>query len=629
MNQEQQQQVAELCSPLKEDIGPYLKAIVVYGSAARKERVEGSDIDVLILLDDTRSDFDDGVYRKGKQLVNQIQEDAPDELDLHFQPPKPLSSWWDLLISGEPWVMTSMTDAQAIYDPSGYIQLTKRLIEEGEMHGTTERAQRLMKRSRKKVKKTRKLLLEDVTAELLHAMTESAQAVLMYYGHPPPAPTHVAEELEENFVEGEDLLSPRAVGDYRAFYELTERIDHGKLTEFTAKELDKYLNQAMAFIKAMATLFDDLEQQKHADIVSTSHEQAVQLCAEALEEQGVDVPMDEEETVQRFKEVFVDEGHVSPEYWNLLQKILENKEALDQGELDKKAEEDIYYSRAHLRDFESAVRDVISQEEPPAFLESTETTESDDHGSVEVIKTYCDEILDEYEDVVKAIWLLTVEDLQETKDATVVILFDDVVAHDITFHDFQDTVATLTTQFEQDRDIDFHPTFYALSDYWNLIRHGSPVTFSEIREGIPVYDPTGFFLPLKKLLKAGKIPGTKEAMRSLLMNAPKRAMKVKKRYKSQILEQLYNASVDAGQAALIVNGVSPPVQKKLADELELHLVQDDIMHQTDVDRCRNVITLWKDYEHGEIDSLSGEQLDEAMDDALTFIEASSDVLENA
>lgn len=625
MNEEQRQQIEELCEPLKDEIGPYLKAIVIYGSAARKERVEGSDIDILVLVDDTRPEFDKTVYSRAKNLVKQVEDEAPDELDLHFQPPKPLSSWWDLLISGEPWAVTSMKDAQPVYDSSDYVTLTQRLLEDGEMHGTQERAQRLMKRSREKVQKTRRFLMEDVTAELLSAMTESAQAVLMYYGRPPPSPNHVAEELEKNFVDGEELLSIRAVEDYRAFYELTERIDHGQLTDFTAAEMDKYLHQSMAFIKAMATLFDKLETQKHEDIVSSAHEEALALCKEALEEQGVDLPTDDDELLEQFKTVFVEEGMISGEYWNLLQQIVANKSALEQGDLENMSEKEIYSSRAHLRDFASALQDSLSREEPPQILETSE----DEETNVDMVKTYCDQVLDEYEDVVKAIWLLSIEDIKKTNDMTVVILYNDLVAGDVSMRELKAGVRSITDAFEQEKDIDLHPTFYALSDYWNLVRHGSPVTFSEIREGIPVYDPTGFFLPLKKLLSAGKIPGTKEAMRALLMNAPRRAMKVKNRYRARILEQLYNAVVDAGQAALIVEGVSPPVQKKLAQELEIHLVDTGVLQPRDVERCDGVITLWKDYEHSDSKELDGDTLDQAMDDTIKFIETVEELLEQA
>ncbi len=638
MDSQQLQEIDDMFQPVKDEAGPVLKAVMIYGSAARKEHVSGSDIDILVIVDDTHPKFDKKQYDAVKQQVREVEDDAPDEFDLHIQPPKPLSKWWDLLISGEPWAVTSMRDAQPVYDPSGYIRLTQRLLREGELHGTEERAQRLVKRSREKYMKTRRLLLEDVTSELLQAMTESAQAVLMYYGRPPPSPDHVAAELETAFVEDEELLSQQAVQDYRSFYALTERIDHGRLTEFTASEMDEYLQQAMAFIKAMATLFDKLETRKHEDIVTSAHDEALTLCERALAEEGVNLPTDEDATLERFKAVFVESGDVSEEYWRLLQQIMETKDALDRGDLKDMADEDIYASRAHLQDFRSAVDNVLSGNEEPVLLDTAEqdgtenthtgTADTEKPSVVDQVKACCDDVLDHYDDVVKAIWLLTVEDLAETDTVTLVVLFDDVAAEDVTLEDFEETVQTITAAFNAEHDITVNPTFYAVSDYWNLVRHGSPVTFAEIREGIPVYDPAGFYLPLKKLLDAGKIPGTKEAMRSLLMNAPKRTMKVEKQYRGKILEHLYNAVVDAGQAALLVHGVSPPVQKKLADELETHLVSDDALSSRDVERCDTVISLWKQYEYGEVEKLEGETLDEAMEDTIRFIEATEELLES-
>lgn len=174
--------------------------------------------------------------------------------------------------------------------------------------------------------------------------------------------------------------------------------------------------------------------------------------------------------------------------------------------------------------------------------------------------------------------------------------------------------------------ITVHPTFYDLTDYWNLVRHGSPVTYSEIREGIPLYDPSGFFLPLKKLLDKGKIPGTKEAMRSLIAKAPRRINKIEKKYKAQVIEQMYNAVVDAGQAILIVHGVAAPVQKDVPDTLQRHLVDEGILSERDVEQCRNVISYWKDYEHDEIERIEGEDLNDVLKDAEAFIETAEHIL---
>lgn len=625
MNEEQQAEIRELCEPIMEAAGDYVKAVVIYGSATRKDRVEGSDIDILVLVDDTKKGFDKEAFNTVKDAIDDVKDDA--DMDLHFQPPKPLSQWWDLLISGEPWAVTSMEDAQAIYDPSDYIRLTQQLLDEGAMHGTEERAQRLMKRSRKKVRTMRQLLLEDVTAELLKAMTEAAQAVLMYYGRPPPSPDDVGEELRKNFVEGEELLSPRAVEDYRDFYELTERVDHGTLTEFSGRELDTYLNQAMAFIKAMAALFDKLETEKQEGIITESHQEAVEVCREALEEAGVDVPTEDAQVLNRFKEEFVDAGRVSEGYWELVMEIEEKKDLLDAGKLGEMSEEEIYSSRVNLREFETALTNILEHGNLPAMLDDEDG--KDEEGPMDAVKGYCDALLDEYEDVVKAVWLLSREDLKETHGVTVVILYNDLDASEThTRRDLHRAAQRLSEETRTEKGLDIHPTFYDLTDYWNLVRHGSPVTFSEIREGIPVYDPGGFFLPLKKLLSQGKIPGTKEAMRSLIGKAPRRVIKVKKTYKAQIVEQLYNAVVDAGQAALIVNGVAPPVQKKLPGALRTHLVPD-MLTERDVDRCEDVITFWKDFEHGDVQEIGGDDIDRILEDTVAFIEDAEAILEHA
>lgn len=629
MDERQRGRIEELCQPLIDEMGPYLQAIWIYGSATRKDKVEGSDIDILVLLDDTKKDFSKETVQKAKSILKGIDDEAPEDLDLHFQPPKLLSKWWELLISGEPWVLTSMEDAQPIYDGSGYIHLTRELLRGGQMHGTEQRAHKLLKRSRKKIKKTRRLLLEDVTSELLRAMSEAAQANLMYYGHPPPSPDKIGDELQETFVDDEDLLPRQAVEDYRDLYRLTERIDHGRLTEFSGRELDEYLSKAFRFIKAMRELFEELEQQKQENLITESHNEMIELCREALDEKGVSVPTEDEAVLRAFKETFVEEGLISDEHWEAVKKIEGVKDALEAGKLEEMSEDEIYSSRVHLRDFESTVSNLLQDhEELPEPLEDQEDVQ-DDVTSITAIKEYTDQLLSEYEDVIKAVWILSSEDLKEATDVTAIILYNDLDDDDNRGESLEKRSRSLGAEIRSEQSIDIHPSFYRLSDYWNLIRHGSPVTFTEIREGIPVYDPSGFFLPLKKLLKNGKIPGTKEAMRSLIVKAPKRLMRVRDKYKAQILEQLYNAVVDAGQAALIIHGIAPPVQKRLPSELRTHLVPEGVMTENDVERVEDIITYWKDYEHGDIDRIKGEDLDKFMDDLSTFIDKVEDILHAA
>lgn len=627
MDKDTLEELRSVCSePLEEELGSYLKAVWVYGSAARKEQTDGSDIDILVLLDDTATGFDKEVFNKAKKLTKTIEDDD-EEHDLHFQPPKLLSHWWELVISGEPWAVTAIKDAQVLYDRSGYIALTKQLLDAGEMHGTYERAQRLMERSREKIRETNQLMLEDITSELLSAMTEAARAVLMYDGNPPPSPSKIGDRLEQTFVEEEDLLPQQAIDDYQDFYRMTEKIAHGSMTDISGDELDTYIERSIRFIQAMAKLFDELEERKQHNIIEESHTKAIELCREALDEEGVDIPEDEDAVIDRFKAVFVEEGRISEEYLAILEEIVETKAMVESEGLDDLPEKDIYSSRVHLRDFESAISSLLHGDHAPDIPAEADGTEPEQ--GLEPFKAYCDSLLEGQEHAVKAIWLLSKEDIQETDDASVIILYDDLSNDGYSQKMSLKTRAQeAATKVANEYGVTVHPTYYDLTDYWNLVRHGSPITFSEIRQGVPLYDPTGFFVPLKKLLDKGKIPGTKEAMRGLIAKAPRRINKIEKKYKAQVIEQLYNAVVDAGQALLIVHGVSAPVQTDVPDQLETHLVDKGILSKRDVDQCRHVISYWKDYEHDEIDRIEGDDLEAVLSDAEAFIETAEHILDD-
>lgn len=595
---------------LEDELGPVLKAAWVYGSAARDELKEGSDIDLLVLLDDTHEDFDKETQHRAKQLCSDISGTTEDGLELHVQPPKLLSDWWELLISGEPWAVTSLRDAQPIHDPSGYIRATQHLLRSGSLHGTEERALRLMKRSRDKIKDANTLLLEDVTSELLSAMVESAQAVLMYYGQSPPTPENIADRLQEIFVNDEELLTQRAVDDFLDFYELTERIDHGTVTELSGRDLERHLEQATGFVRAMMDLFDQLESRKQRNVVESSYDEAIDLCRRALRLHDVDPPDDDDAVIERFREYFVEEGLIREDQLDLLEHILENRALLQDEGVEDMSEEDIYSSRVYLRDLKALLSDVESQE---AF----ETAEEDRADAS--VNEFGQQLVEDAPDELQAVWQVQLED--DAGHESIILLFDDTEGMDR-----QGFADAIRDSLDEARRRDITVTIYPLTDYWNLLRHGSPITFSEIRNGVVIHDPAGFFSPLRKLLRSGKIPGTKEAMRSLIATSPKRVMRVQQSYKSQIVEKLYNAVVDAGQAVLIINGRSPPVQKKLAEDLRQYIDREDLSER-DVGRCERVIDYWKDHEHGDINDITGEDIDELLTDTTKFLEAVEELIE--
>lgn len=236
------------------------------------------------------------------------------------------------------------------------------------------------------------------------------------------------------------------------------------------------------------------------------------------------------------------------------------------------------------------------------------------------VKSYCDAVLGKYKSIIKSIWLITPEEFEKSMDLTTIILLNDVQKIDhITKRDVETVALAAERDVKAEHGIDIHPSFYLLSDYWDMIRHGSPITFSEIRHGIPVYDPSGFFVPLKKLLEQGKIPGTKEAMRALISKAPLRLKRIKYLFKVRVLEHIFCAVVDAAQAPLIFLGVSPPDPKHVAESLRIHLVDKGLLEPEYARYADEIIRYWKDVEHGKIKEIPGSNLDECLEKGVHFV----------
>ncbi len=200
-----------------------------------------------------------------------------------------------------------------------------------------------------------------------------------------------------------------------------------------------------------------------------------------------------------------------------------------------------------------------------------------------------------------------------------VMIYNDLIEENID-EDFKIAAKKIVRDVGNEKGLDLAVHFYKLTNYWNVIRHGSPIVFSEIRNGIEIYDPTGFFRPLKKLLELGRIPGTKEAMRALIISSPKRVIKVKELHKSKIISEIYDAVISAGQAILITEGVSPPIPKKIPEKLRQHLVKSNEMLEKDVVKCEEIIKVWKNYEHGNKIELEGKEIDKLVAKGMDFID---------
>lgn len=221
-----------------------LSAIYVYGSVTTKK--EANDVDVMIIVDDSLqepkqelmivlSKLSEIVARKGKE----------NNIEFHFQPIKLLSKWWYLLLEGEPWIVSSLSDPWIIYEKKGIITEASYLVKEAKNYSKQEKAERLMERSEMYIQKSRELLLNSIH-HLSEAGTEAAQILLLFDNKLILNKKKIVEELERNYIK---VIGADIIGNYKEIVDLEEKMEAGFLSEFTAENLDYYLDKIKKFIE--------------------------------------------------------------------------------------------------------------------------------------------------------------------------------------------------------------------------------------------------------------------------------------------------------------------------------------------------------------------------------------------
>ncbi len=228
------ERVQHLCKPLGRH--KPVMAVWIYGSAVKTKHPH--DIDVLVLLDDTGDLKEKGILEIEKEMQGIKGSAKKDKLNLHFQPPKFLTSWWALIQKGEPWIITSLKNFQIVYDETGYIKLVSGLIKKGIIHHRDEKAERLAARANRYYFDNRDLMLEALE-ELFQAAVEAAQIFLMFSSRMAFGPERITEELDRLKINTDAFVE---------IYDLADKARKGVLSEFSGANLDFYSRKVNRFI---------------------------------------------------------------------------------------------------------------------------------------------------------------------------------------------------------------------------------------------------------------------------------------------------------------------------------------------------------------------------------------------
>ena len=232
-----------------------IKASILFGSQVSGEAKPGSDIDIVIIIDDAAINWDEELTAWYREELSKLIAEQNYSRDLHINTVR-LTTWWRDLLHGDAIVLNIIRQGQVLIDMGGFFNPLKTLMVQGKMHSTQEAVYAALQRSPYHLTRSKMALLSSVEG-VYWCMVEAAQAALITLGKLPPSPEHVTKMLHESFVET-GILKQEFVKWYHSIFTLHKQIAHGEIKFVKAQEIEDWQARAEAFMKKMVDIIDKL-----------------------------------------------------------------------------------------------------------------------------------------------------------------------------------------------------------------------------------------------------------------------------------------------------------------------------------------------------------------------------------
>ena len=234
-----------------EKFNKIIKSVVLFGSSVKQNAVAGSDIDIIIVVDDVAIIWDQELIAWYREELDRLLRQNPYEKSLHINTIK-LSIWWEDLMRGDPVILNILRYGEAMIDFAGFFEPLKFLLLNGKIKSTPEAIYNCLQRAPTHFLRSKTAELNSIEG-LYWAMVDSSHAALIAAGIPPASPEHIPSDLKEVFV-NRGMLKMKYVIWYRDLLILHKKIVHGETTDLKGVEIDEWQARTQEFMSAMAEL---------------------------------------------------------------------------------------------------------------------------------------------------------------------------------------------------------------------------------------------------------------------------------------------------------------------------------------------------------------------------------------
>jgi len=232
-----------------------VKSIILFGSSSKQTSVTGSDIDIIILIDDVSIKWDEELIAWYREELDKILRRNPYKQSLHINTVK-LSTWWEDLMRGDPVILNVLRYGEAIIDMAGFFEPLKHLLILGKIKPTPEAIYTSLQRAPSHLIRSKISELNSIEG-LYWCMVDASHAALIAANEFPPSPEHVPGSLKTTFVDNGKLKMKYVVW-YRDLLMLHKKIVHGEIKDLKGVEIDDWQEKTEDFLGTMAKLVNEI-----------------------------------------------------------------------------------------------------------------------------------------------------------------------------------------------------------------------------------------------------------------------------------------------------------------------------------------------------------------------------------
>lgn len=325
--------------------GPVIRSIVLFGSTARGGFKKHSDIDIFIIVDDTRT-----------KITPIFREQLEDDLDriakkcdkrMSVQQPYMLTEFWRLVREGHPIIFNFIREGVPVFDRDIFLPI-KRLLQMGEIRPSQEAVEKFIERGPKRIRRVENAKMYMIVEDCYYAMLESAQAVLMFLGKIPPRPSDAPDAMRKELVKMK-LVDEKYIKDLDDVINLRKRVEHKEIKHVSGVDVDLWLKKTNKFIKKMQNAIMQIELIKRENMVEKSYSIMAETALTLLKSVKKTVKI--ESLSKSFKDYLVKPGIVSGDYLDVFNELEDMHNLVQQGKITDIPKQKILVNREYVRKF--------------------------------------------------------------------------------------------------------------------------------------------------------------------------------------------------------------------------------------------------------------------------------------